>query len=53
MLRSGGVDAILHYGVRHHPETGKLEAHVWVTVGGRAAIVGEEVSGFARVAAYP
>src|SRR4051812_22399741 len=32
MLRSAGVDAILHYGARHHPETGKLEAHVWVTV---------------------
>ena len=53
MLRSGGVDAILHYGARHHDETRKLEAHVWVTVGDRVVIGGEETAGFAEVAAFP
>src|SRR4051794_14435356 len=33
MLRRGGIDARLHYGARHHPESRKLQAHVWVTVG--------------------
>ena len=53
MLRSGGVDAILHYGARHHDETRKLEAHVWVTVGGRIVIGGAEAAEFAPVASYP
>jgi Transglutaminase-like superfamily len=53
MLRSAGTDAILHYGARHHLETGKLEAHVWVTVDGRAVIGGEEAADFALVASYP
>ena len=52
MLRSAGIDAALHYGARHHPETGTLEAHVWVTVGGRAAIGGENAGSFAQVAVY-
>src|SRR5689334_14057452 len=42
LLRLGGVEAILHYGARHHGETCKLEAHVWVTVDGRPVIGGAE-----------
>ena len=53
MLRSAGVDATLHYGARHHPQTGKLEAHVWVTVGDRVVIGGGETAGFAEVATFP
>jgi hypothetical protein len=52
MLRGAGVDASLNYGIRN-AVTGKLEAHVWVTVGGRPVIGGEEADGFARVASYP
>jgi hypothetical protein len=53
MLRGGGVAALLHYGARHHPETSKLEAHVWVTVDGRAVIGGEEAGEFAPIVSYP
>lgn len=53
ILRSTGVDAILHYGASHHSDTGKLEAHVWVTVDGRPIIGGEEATEFAAVATYP
>lgn len=53
LLRRSGVDARLHYGARHHPRTGKLEAHVWVTSGGKTIIGGEEAGGFAEVACYP
>lgn len=53
MLRSGGVDAILHYGARYHRETGKLEAHVWVTVDGCPVIGGAEAGNFAAIASYP
>ena len=53
MLRSGGVDAVLNYGARHHPHERKLEAHVWVTVGGRAVIGGDEAPDFAPIATYP
>lgn len=53
MLRRGGVDAILHYGARHHPQTKRLEAHVWVTVGDKPVIGGEEAGDFGRVATYP
>ncbi|MES2136795.1 MAG: lasso peptide biosynthesis B2 protein [Pseudomonadota bacterium] len=53
LLRSRGIDAILHYGARHHPDSGKLEAHVWVSVGDKAVIGGEEAAGFVEVAAYP
>lgn len=52
MLRSSGVNAALHYGARHHPETGTLEAHIWVTVGERAAIGGENAGSFVEVAVY-
>lgn len=53
MLRSAGIDAILYYGARHHPETGVLEAHAWVVVDGKAVIGGAEAAGFARLATYP
>jgi hypothetical protein len=53
LLRRSGTDARLHYGARHDPVSGKLEAHVWVTVDGRAVIGGEEAAGFAEVASYP
>ena len=53
LLRRSGMDALLHYGIRHHPESGKLEAHVWVTVDGRSVIGGDQAAGFAEVAGYP
>ena len=53
MLRAAGVDARLHYGARHEPTSRDLEAHVWVTVGGRAVIGGEGAGGFAAVATFP
>ena len=53
MLRSAGIDARLHYGARHDPASRDLEAHVWVTVGGRAVIGGEGAGGFAAVATFP
>ena len=53
LLRAGGIDARLHYGVRQQAETAGLNAHVWVTVDGRAIIGGEEADGFAEVASYP
>ena len=53
MLRSSGVEAILHYGARHDPVFGRLEAHVWVSVGGAAVIGGEEAAGFREIAAFP
>ena len=53
LLRSAGVDAILHYGARHHSVSGKLEAHVWVSVDGQTIIGGEEAPGFAEVATFP
>jgi hypothetical protein len=53
MLRSAGVDAILHYGARRNHESSVLEAHVWVTVNGRPVVGGEEAKGFAAIATYP
>jgi hypothetical protein len=53
LLRGRGVDAVLHYGARREPERGKLEAHVWVTVGGQAVIGGEQAPDFAEIASYP
>jgi hypothetical protein len=53
ILRSSGVNAVLHYGARHHSETSRLEAHVWVTVDGRPVIGGEDAPEFASVATYP
>ena len=53
MLRAAGVDAALRYGARHLPGSGELKAHVWVMVGGKAVIGGEEAADFAPVATYP
>ena len=53
MLRARGIDAVLHYGARHHPETRVLEAHVWVTVDRTAVIGGAQSTDFAPVAFYP
>jgi hypothetical protein len=52
MLRADGIAAVLHYGVRHHPESGDLEAHVWVTVNERSIIGGKQAPRFAQVATY-
>ena len=53
MLQSGGIEAVLHYGVRQDARSGKLEAHVLVTVAGRAVIGGAEAPDFAPIASYP
>lgn len=53
MLRSSGIDALLHYGARHHPVTGLLEAHVWVTIDDRSVLGGAEAADFAPIAVYP
>lgn len=53
LLRSGGVDAVLHYGANRSAETGELQAHVWVSVSGETVIGGEEAVGFAEVATFP
>lgn len=53
LLRRAGIDAVLHYGARHDAHSHKLEAHVWVTVGGSAIIGGEDAAAFAEIAAYP
>jgi hypothetical protein len=53
MLRGAGVDAVLHYGARHDPQSRELEAHVWVTVDRRPVIGGKEALGFASVATFP
>jgi hypothetical protein len=53
MLRSAGTDALLHYGAHHAEPSGKLEAHVWVSVAGEIVIGGEEAPHFAEIASYP
>lgn len=52
MLRRSGIDAVLHYGARHHGGESRLQAHVWVSVGGEIVIGGEEAPRFAEIAAY-
>lgn len=52
LLRRAGADARLHYGARHHPQTGKLEGHVWVSIDCINVIGGEEADAFAEVATY-
>jgi hypothetical protein len=53
LLRRAGTDATLHYGARHDPTSGRLEAHVWVTAAGRTVMGGEDAPGFAEIASYP
>jgi hypothetical protein len=53
LLRQAGIDARLHYGARHDPATGKLEAHVWVSVDGASVIGGEVADGFAELGTFP
>lgn len=53
LLRAAGVEATLHYGARTVQATGKLEAHVWVSVAGTIVIGGEEAPGYAEIAAFP
>ena len=52
LLRSSGVDAVLHYGARHSRDDGKLEAHVWVSVGRTIVIGGEEAKDFREIATF-
>ena len=51
MLRRRGVPAVLCYGTRQ--ADGKLQAHVWVSVGDDIVIGGEEAPHFRLVATYP
>lgn len=53
LLRNAGVDAVLHYGARHGADSGKLEAHVWVSVADETIIGGDEAPEFAEIATYP
>ncbi len=53
LLRSGGIDAILHYGARNCLQSGKLEAHVWVSVADEIVIGGEEAPAFAEITSFP
>ena len=53
LLRGDGVDAVLHYGARRSPESGELEAHVWVSVGGQTIIGGEDAAGLPEIARFP
>ena len=53
MLRTAGIDALLHYGARHEPASRDLEAHVWVTVDGQTVIGDNAATGFASVATFP
>lgn len=52
MLRRRGIDARLHYGIGHS-DVGEMRAHVWVSVGGRIVIGGEQAQQFKCVAIYP
>ena len=52
LLRKSGVDARLHYGARHNPDCGKLEAHVWVSVDGKTIIGDQSPLQFAELATY-
>jgi hypothetical protein len=52
MLRRRGIASTLHYGVAREDGSG-LKSHVWVTVGGRAVVGGEEAPRFACVATFP
>ncbi|MCA1658502.1 MAG: lasso peptide biosynthesis B2 protein, partial [Verrucomicrobiaceae bacterium] len=53
LLRGSGHDSILHYGARHASATGKLEAHVWVSLASSTLIGGPEADGFVEIASFP
>jgi hypothetical protein len=52
MLRRRGIDSRLHYGVSPTGDDG-LSAHVWISVGGRTWLGGEEAPRFALLATFP
>ena len=52
MLRRRGIASVLNYGVAQSAEEG-VKAHVWITVGGRPVIGGEEAPKFKRLATFP
>jgi hypothetical protein len=52
MLRRRGHESIRHYGVAQE-ETKGLRAHVWVTLGDRAVVGGEEAPDFVCLASFP
>lgn len=51
LLRRRGIPSVLNYGVQREA-TGKLAAHVWVTVGDKAVIGGEVADDFACVGRF-
>lgn len=53
LLRKSGIDAVLHYGAQYDVSSGKLEAHVWVSVSGEIIIGGEEALGHNEIASFP
>ena len=53
LLRKSGCDALLHYGARHEPSSGRLQAHVWITVDGDTVIGGEEAREYKEIATFP
>lgn len=52
MLRRRGIAATMHYGVARDPER-RLVAHVWVRIGARDVIGGEEAARFTLLARFP
>ena len=52
MLRRRGIRSVLHYGVAQNAAEG-LRAHVWVDVGQRTVLGGEEATQFTRLASFP
>ena len=50
MLRRRGVASTLHYGIRKEGEG--LQAHVWLSLGGRIVIGGETIEQFTEVATF-
>ena len=51
MLRRRGIASTLHYGIGAG-ESGALNAHVWLSVGGEVLIGGENAAEFACVATF-
>jgi hypothetical protein len=52
LLRRRGIASLLHYGVAQSKEEG-LRAHVWISVGDRLVMGGEEAAGFTCLATFP